>query len=95
MRNKRFAKLAGALGVTGAFTLGSIATTIVLALSIGGTSYTGVAASEWIAVGSRLLAYAIVFGLLVDAIRFIARVLWPKTSAWAPSLTDLVNLELS
>ncbi len=95
MQRERFTKIAGALGVTGAFTLGSITTTIILALSIGDTSYTGVAASDWLGFGARLLAYAIVFGLVVDTIRFIARLLWPKKSAWAPTLADLVNLELS
>ena len=91
------ANLAGALGVTGAFSLGSIAVTLVLALvpGVGESSYTGTDVSDWFDVGARLLAYAVLFGLVVDAIRFAARILWRRKPGFAPSLTDLVNMELS
>ncbi len=83
------------LGVTAAFALGSILTTAALALllSVGKSSYT--APVDWLHVATHLVSYAVVFGLTVDAIRFVARLLWPRTANFAPSLTDIVNMELS
>ena len=88
-------KLRNALGVTAAFALGSILTAAALALlpGVGVSSYTALV--DWLHVATRLVTYAVVFGLTVDAIRFAARSLWPKTADFAPSLTDIVNMELS
>ncbi len=93
----KHAMLPGVLGVTVAFAVGSIATTVGLAIVLGLTDpqYASVPLSRWMDFGLELFTYALVSGLVVDTIRFVAKALWSGDPHYAETLTELMNRNLT
>jgi hypothetical protein len=85
------------LAVTAAFLPASVLVTLALLLSMPASSSAGMAAAEigWMGVGTTIMVYACIAGLIVDGCRLIARVLWHKKPKHRLRLRKILNQNLA